>query len=127
MLRGRLHERRARSTGSRMDGTHGARVAARSRISAPNNRSDAFCSAAMQDLVRQATRVAQVNTSVLIAGESGVGKEYFARFIHECSPRSAKPFVAVNCGALPDSLLESELFGHVRGAFAGALQDRPGL
>lgn len=74
-----------------------------------------------------ATRVASVDSTVLIAGESGVGKERLARWIHQASRRRDGPFVAVNCGAFTDSLLESELFGHVRGAFTGAVTDRPGL
>jgi len=74
-----------------------------------------------------ARKVAAVDTSVLIRGESGVGKERLSRFIHDQSPRGAGPFVAINCGALPEQLLESELFGHARGAFTGASSDRPGL
>jgi DNA-binding NtrC family response regulator len=74
-----------------------------------------------------AQRVAQVDSTVLLTGESGVGKERMARFIHERSARAAGPFVALNCGAVPESLLESELFGHTRGSFTGATQDRVGL
>ena len=81
----------------------------------------------MERLVGVAARVAEVDSNVLIIGESGVGKERLARFIHDTSPRSNGPFVPVNCGALPDALFESELFGHVRGAFTGAISDRPGL
>lgn len=74
-----------------------------------------------------AARVAPVNTTVLITGESGVGKERLARWLHTASPRRDRPFVAVNCGAFTDTLLESELFGHVRGAFTGATADRAGV
>ena len=81
----------------------------------------------MQELVGLASRVAAVDSTILIVGESGVGKERLARFIHNASPRASGPFVPVNCGALPDALFESELFGHARGAFTGAIQDRPGL
>jgi transcriptional regulator with PAS, ATPase and Fis domain len=78
----------------------------------------------IQDEVRQAARA---DAKILITGESGVGKEVVARQIHFYSTRSAKPFVAINCAGVPDSLLESELFGHVRGSFTGAYRDKPGL
>jgi DNA-binding NtrC family response regulator len=74
-----------------------------------------------------ARRVAQVDSTVLLTGESGVGKERVARFIHAESARAGGPFVAINCGAVPENLLESELFGHARGSFTGATQDRVGL
>ncbi|MFA7329483.1 MAG: sigma-54-dependent Fis family transcriptional regulator [Candidatus Delongbacteria bacterium] len=81
----------------------------------------------MQVLVELARRVAKVDATVLVSGESGTGKERIARFLHEESTRAAGPFIAINCGAIPEALLESELFGHVRGAFTGANTDRPGL
>jgi two-component system response regulator HydG len=84
-------------------------------------------SAAMRQLVDLARRVAKVDSTVLITGESGSGKERIARLLHDGSMRAAGPFIAVNCGAITETLLESELFGHVRGAFTGAAQDRPGL
>ncbi len=84
-------------------------------------------SEAMRGVVDLARRVAQVDSTVLLTGESGVGKERVARFIHDHSARAGGPFVAINCGAVPESLLESELFGHVRGSFTGATQDRIGL
>lgn len=84
-------------------------------------------SPAMHRVIDVARRVAQVDSTVLLTGESGVGKERIARFIHEESARAGGPFVAINCGAVPENLLESELFGHVRGSFTGATQDRVGL
>jgi transcriptional regulator with GAF, ATPase, and Fis domain len=71
--------------------------------------------------------VADVDSTVLITGESVVGKERLARFLHEQSRRAAKPLLPLNCGAFSDALLESELFGHRRGAFTGATEDHPGL
>jgi two-component system response regulator GlrR len=84
-------------------------------------------SAVMEDLLRQAKLVADSDASILIYGDSGTGKELLARAIHRASPRRDKPFVAVNCGAIPGELLESELFGHARGAFTGAVQAHKGL
>ena len=84
-------------------------------------------SPAMAKLVDQARRVAKVDATVLITGESGSGKERIARLLHDESTRAAGPFIAVNCGAIAETLLESELFGHMRGAFTGATTDRLGL
>src|SRR3989442_6157352 len=83
-------------------------------------------SAPWQGVLKKATQVAATETTVLLQGDSGTGKEVVARFIHRMSPRKNGPFVAINCAALPDQLLESELFGHERGAFTGALQPKPG-
>jgi DNA-binding NtrC family response regulator len=82
---------------------------------------------AMQALYQQASRAARASISVLILGETGVGKEVLARAIHGRSPRAARPFVGINCAALAESLLESELFGHEKGAFTGAVAARAGL
>jgi DNA-binding NtrC family response regulator len=84
-------------------------------------------SAAMQDVLELAARVAPLDTTVLICGESGTGKEFIVRMIHDQSPRANGPFVSINCAALTETLLESELFGHVRGAFTGAVRDKAGL
>src|SRR2546428_2862504 len=84
-------------------------------------------SPAMVEVYKTIARVAPGRSTVLILGESGTGKELIARAIHENSPRHKQRFVAVDCGALTETLLESELFGHVRGAFTGAIADTPGL
>ena len=84
-------------------------------------------SARMQRIFRLVRKVARTDSTVLLFGESGTGKELIARTLHLQSRRAQGPFVPVNVGALPDSLIESELFGHVRGAFTGATEDRPGL
>jgi transcriptional regulator with GAF, ATPase, and Fis domain len=84
-------------------------------------------SAALQKVVRTIEMVAAARTPVLIEGESGVGKELLAQHLHRLSPRAAKAFVDLNCAAVPSTLLESELFGHERGAFTGAGNEKPGL
>jgi DNA-binding NtrC family response regulator len=88
----------------------------------PIGRSRAFV-----EVLKLAETVAPTDSTVLLAGESGTGKEVVARYIHRLSERADKPFMSINCGALPESLLESELFGHVRGSFTGAVKDKDGL
>jgi transcriptional regulator with GAF, ATPase, and Fis domain len=83
-------------------------------------------SPALRAVLRQVSKVAPVETTVLLTGETGTGKELIARAIHECSPRKDRPLIKVNCGAIPQGVVESELFGHEKGAFTGALQRRIG-
>jgi two-component system response regulator AtoC len=80
----------------------------------------------MRELFDLVPIIAQTDSSVLLTGETGTGKDVLAEVLHKASPRESRPFVKVNCGALPESLLESELFGHMKGAFTGAVHDRPG-
>jgi DNA-binding response OmpR family regulator len=84
------------------------------------------CSPIAQQLVRQIAKVASLDSTVMLTGESGTGKTTVARMIHQSGPRADKPFVAVNCASLPRDLVEAELFGHTKGAFTGAVHDRPG-
>lgn len=91
-----------------------------------NNGKIIFSSRVMKDVLVKAQRVAQSDATVLVLGESGVGKEVISRYIHENSTRSRMSFIAVNCAALPENLLESELFGYEKGAFTGAMQRKPG-
>jgi DNA-binding NtrC family response regulator len=84
-------------------------------------------SRAWQETLRMAQMVAPTDSTVLITGESGTGKEVIARYIHDLSGRQEQPFMSINCGALPESLLESELFGHMKGSFTGAVKDKVGL
>jgi two-component system response regulator HydG len=104
-----------------------ARRAARPALAAPAPAGLLGRSPAMQEIHRAIAKAAATRATVLITGESGTGKELVARAIHYASPRAAAAFVPINCGAIPDGLIESELFGHVRGAFTGASEARAGF
>lgn len=104
------------------------RVLSRTRVDIPSPFMGIVAkSRAMRDLVDLTCRLAEVDSTAIISGESGSGKERIARLLHDRSSRAAGPFVAVNCGAITETLLESELFGHARGSFTGATSDRPGF
>ncbi|MDQ3555528.1 MAG: sigma-54 dependent transcriptional regulator [Gemmatimonadota bacterium] len=94
----------------------------RSEVSRPSGKSRGFT-----EVLRLAETVAPTDSTVLISGESGTGKEVLAHYLHDRSERADGPFVSINCGALPENLLESELFGHVKGSFTGAVRDKQGL
>lgn len=98
------------------------------KLQAAGDAQPVYASASMRQVLDRAERVGQVESTVLITGESGVGKQVVAQYIHRCSRRSSGPFVSVNCGAIPENLLESELFGYRPGAFTGAAKGgKPGL
>jgi two-component system response regulator HydG len=109
----RVENRTLRQEIKRREGPSGARPVGNSR--------------SWLDVLRLAETVAPTDSTVLIQGESGTGKEVIARYIHELSSRADRTFASINCGALPESLLESELFGHVKGSFTGAIKDKSGL
>ena len=96
------------------------------RLSASEQDGPVAVEPASLQLLELATRVAQSDSTVLITGESGTGKEVLARYIHQQSPRANKPFIAINCAAIPDNMLEATLFGHEKGAFTGAIASAPG-
>lgn len=118
---GRIDKDAPRQDGSSKDGGGASALVYKSDIDLVG------CSDAFVQVMKLVGRVAVTNLPVLITGESGTGKEVVARAIHRRSPREREPFVAVNCGAIPAELIESELFGHVRGSFTGATVDRMGL
>src|SRR5574342_1264183 len=99
----------------------------RRELSQGRDRSIVGSSLAMRRVLDFVAQVADTRANVLISGESGTGKEVVARAIHRASERRDAPFTALNCGAIPENLLESELFGHVKGAFTGAVQQKAGL
>src|SRR5690606_30505288 len=96
--------------------------AARGNATRPVGKSRRFL-----EILKLAEQVAPTDSTVLIGGESGTGKEVLARYLHDASSRASGPFLSINCGALPETLLESELFGHVKGSFTGAVRDKQGL
>ncbi|MDX5373839.1 MAG: sigma-54-dependent response regulator transcription factor FleR [Pseudomonadaceae bacterium] len=96
------------------------------RASAGEGEGPVACEPASQQLLELAARVARSDSTVLISGESGTGKEVLARYIHQQSPRADGPFIAINCAAIPDNMLEATLFGHEKGAFTGAIAAQPG-
>ena len=115
------------TVGRRTEARAGCDAKARQRRRKNNDGDQIVCaSPAMQRLITQVGRVAPLDVNVLLGGETGVGKTRIARLLHEESTRNDSPFLAVNCGALPENLLESELFGHRRGAFTGADSERKG-
>jgi DNA-binding NtrC family response regulator len=126
------HERLARTAAvgdrerARTDSVEGRARMIAEDLSSRTHRRIVGESAQWREVLNQATRVAKTDTTVLVTGESGTGKEVVARFIHHASARSRGPFVALNCAALPEQLLESELFGYERGAFTSAQQAKPG-
>jgi transcriptional regulator with PAS, ATPase and Fis domain len=129
-----VSQQRRTKIGSQADAQRGRRDHADGRaqtfveqVSSRMNRRIVGPSAAWRVVLAEATRVAKTDTTVLVTGESGTGKEVVARFVHAASARSEGPFVALNCAALPEQLLESELFGYERGAFTSAQQAKPGL
>ena len=109
-----------KESAARVLGTH------LNKITAVNNGDFIGSSAVTQRFIERARQVARTDADILIEAESGTGKELLARLVHQASPRSQRPFVAVNCAGFPDTLLESELFGHVRGAFTGAMTSKAG-
>ena len=113
---GRLHEQKRQY----------AQLLETERVADPAVILDGSRSPVMREVIRRARAVAETTTPVLILGETGTGKEQLARALHHWSPRAERPFVTLNCAAVPSGLLESELFGHVKGAFSGAVSDRSG-
>ena len=112
-----------------MGAMHAARLVERIDLEHPGSKMTGIVPSLnprVQELFRNAQRASQANVSIMISGESGTGKEVLARFIHQCSPRARGPFVPLNCGAIPATLFESELFGYERGAFTGAVKTTAG-